>query len=121
MAHDNRRWVCAPLDPTYDTSRSPTCSCSPRTERAGRDQSWRHVGLMQRVELGPQDVALEANRRNHASLLLGRLRMALDVVEGEIRVTVGLIEAAPEVLHRPLADEVVALEHAHNALAMDGR
>src|SRR5262245_377771 len=47
--------------------------------------------------------------------------MALDVVKGEVGVPIGLIEPAPEILHRSLADEVVVFQHAANALLVDLR
>ena len=92
-----------------------------RAEGAGRDQARRDVGVVQRVELGPQHVALEAHGIDGGRLLLRRRGVALDVVEGEVGVAVGLVEAALEILHGPLADEIVALQHAGDALAVDGR
>ena len=92
-----------------------------RAEGAGRDQARRDIGVVQRVELRPQHVALEAHGIDHLGLLLGRRGVALDVVEREVGVAVGLVEAALEILHRLLADEVVALQHAGDALAVDRR
>ena len=76
--------------------------------------------MVQGVELGPQHVALEAHGIDGGGLLLRRRGVALDVVEGEVGVAVGLVEAALEILHGLLADEVVVLEHAGDALAVDG-
>ena len=61
-----------------------------RHEGARRDMPRRDIGVMQRVQHGPQHAAFELERGEHGLLLLRRPRMLLDVVEREIGVALGL-------------------------------
>ena len=92
-----------------------------RHESAGRDVLGRHIGVVQRIEHRPQHVALEFQRLQHGLLLLGGLGVALDVVEGEIRVALCLRWTLGEIGQRFGADEVVVLEHPFDAFADDLR
>ena len=89
-----------------------------RPEGAGRDGA-ADIGVVQRVELRPKDVGLERQRRDHAPLLVERPRVALHVVEGEIRVPRRLIEPATEVGDDPFVDEGLIRQHAVDAAAVD--
>src|SRR5581483_4479983 len=114
------REVCAMIVREAPVPLMPVPSRSLRSEGTWRDQARRNVGMVEGVELCPQHVALEAHGIDDGSLLRRRRRMDLDVVEGEVGIAVGLVQAAPEILHGPLADESIALQHAGDALAVDG-
>ena len=45
---------------------------------------------MQRIQHAPQHVALERERVDNGLMLLGRMRMLLDPLERELRITLGL-------------------------------
>src|SRR3954469_13688731 len=61
-----------------------------RHESAGRNVPRRYVGKMQRVEHRPEHAALEVERGEHGALLGRGARVALHIIEREIRVLLRL-------------------------------
>ena len=76
---------------------------------------------MKRVELGPEDVALEPQRIQNGGLLVGPKRMAADIVQREFGIPGRLCEPLVEVAQRVFADEIIACEHARDTLGDDLR
>ena len=74
---------------------------------------------MERVELRPEHVALEAHGVHARLLLLARAGVRLDVVEREARVERRLHESLLEIGHHVIVDEIVVLEHPGDALLVD--
>src|SRR5579885_2243954 len=81
----------------------------------------RDVGVVERIELGPEHVAFEFERGEHGLLLIRPARFALYVVECEIGVARRLSQARIEIGERVAADEGVIRQHARDALADDAR
>src|SRR5262245_12454264 len=90
-------------------------------EGAGRNVLGRNIGMIERIEHRPQHVALELERSQHRLLGVGRLRVALDVIEGELGIALGERRALGEIGKRVGADEIVTPEHALEPLADDLR
>ena len=70
-------------------------------------------------EYGEGDLFMGVRMGQVFALAKEFMGMPLDEVESEICIAVRLVEAAAEVLHGPLADEVVVPQHAGDALAVD--
>ena len=76
----------------FDRRPPPPDRCGIRDEagarrpRVRRDHAGGDVGEVQGVELGPEHVALERQRRHRLPLKFGRGRVLLDVVQGEIGI-----------------------------------
>src|SRR6185437_12533112 len=88
--------------------RSPVISArSLWNESAGRNQARIDIGEIERIELGPQHVALEAQRRQHFLLVGARLRLGLHVAQREVDILRRLDQPRREVGQRLLGDEVV--------------
>src|SRR6185437_8724195 len=79
------------------------------------------ISVVERIELRPQDAAFEFERGQDGLLLLGRVCFAFYVIEREIGIARRLGEAGVEIGQRLAADEIVARQHAGDALADDGR
>src|SRR4051794_24770624 len=68
-------------------------------KRAGRNDAGRDVGVLKRVELRPQNIALELHRAD-AGLLLGAGQgVSLDEVQREVGIARRLREPAAEIGH----------------------
>ena len=70
---------------------------------------------MQRIQHGPQHVALENERPDRRLLLLRRPGLALDIVESEIRIARRLGQALLEIGENLGRYIVVVLQHARDA------
>src|SRR5690606_6145689 len=100
----------------------PTAPSSGRwswPEGARRNEARRDVGVVKRIELCPEHVALEPDRVDTKLLQLTRRGVPFDIVEGKICVAGRLAETPAEVGHHLLVDEVVVLQHPCDPLAMD--
>src|SRR5215210_1945928 len=95
--------------------------CGFRYESSWRDQPRIVISEIERIELRPQHVAFEPERIERRGLRLRRARVPLHIVERERRIVWRLRKAALEILHHPVADEVVVLQHAGDSLLVDLR
>src|SRR4029078_6567710 len=77
------------------------------------------IGVMERIEHRPQHAAFEFKRCTHRLLLRRRIGVALDVVEREIDVPLGLRRTLVEIAYRLARAELVMGEHSFHALADD--
>ena len=64
---------------------------------------------------------LKRTASTQASCSARRARIGLDIIQRKIGVARRLGEPPLEISHGPLVDEIIAVEHAGNALAMDRR
>src|SRR5258705_13205134 len=100
------RWRgSAPRSGTWTRRRPRKCGASApvlRHERAGRDEPRLDIGRVQRVELRPQYVGLEAQRRQRRLLLVAGPRLAPDEGQAELDVARRLVQPGPEIGQRPL-------------------
>ena len=81
-----RRGIAAPSSARWAAGASAHAATPRRAGRRRRDQAGGDIGVIERVELRPQHIAFELERRPAPAAALGGPRLALDVVEREIGV-----------------------------------
>src|SRR6185369_10531625 len=79
------------------------------------------IGVVERIELAPQHVAFEDQSLDHRLLLVRAAGLALDIVEGEIRIARRLGQALVEIGERVAGDEIVIGQHPRHPVADDRR
>ena len=73
-------------------------SCALNAEGARRGRSRLDVGIIKRIELRPEDVAFVAQGLDREFLLGARMRVFVDVLDGEVRILRRLMKTGLEVV-----------------------
>ena len=79
------------------------------------------IGMLERVQHGPEDIAFEHQRVDRRLLAFRRVGMLQHIGEGEVGIARGLFGPLAEIGQRVLGDVVVFGEHRRHALADDDR
>src|SRR6185503_3523307 len=113
--------AASPLERSTVQGTSYLPSCFFRHKSSWRNHAWVVISQIERIELRPQDVTFESQSIERRALRLGRAGVPLHIIQGVVGVARRLGQPALEILHHVVADEVVILQHARDALSMNLR